>query len=98
MYRERDFDCVITTSPPESAHGVGMALARRGVPWVADVRDAWNFEHGWADVVPPLGFGQFLGFFDHTESNGTFVREDLGHDHAARVVAQAFDKAARCVV
>ena len=44
LRRERDFDCVITTSPPESAHGVGMALARRGVPWVADVRDAWTFE------------------------------------------------------
>ena len=44
LHRERDFDCVITTSPPESAHGVGMALARRGLPWVADVRDAWTFE------------------------------------------------------
>jgi glycosyltransferase involved in cell wall biosynthesis len=38
------FDCVITSSPPESAHLVGRALARRGVPWLADVRDAWNFE------------------------------------------------------
>ena len=37
-------DCVITTSPPESAHRVGRALARRGVPWVADIRDAWSFE------------------------------------------------------
>lgn len=44
LHRERRFDCVITTSPPESAHGVGIALARRGVPWVADVRDAWTFE------------------------------------------------------
>jgi glycosyltransferase involved in cell wall biosynthesis len=38
------FDCVITTSPPESAHTVGSALQRRGVAWVADVRDAWTFE------------------------------------------------------
>ena len=38
------FDCVITTSPPESAHLIGHALRRRGVPWVADVRDAWTFE------------------------------------------------------
>jgi glycosyltransferase involved in cell wall biosynthesis len=44
LHRERGFDCVITSSPPESAHLVGRALARRGVPWVADVRDAWNFE------------------------------------------------------
>lgn len=38
------FDCVLTTSPPESAHAVGYALSRRGLPWVADVRDAWVFE------------------------------------------------------
>jgi glycosyltransferase involved in cell wall biosynthesis len=43
-HRERPFDCVLTTSPPESAHAIGQALARRGVPWVADVRDAWTFE------------------------------------------------------
>jgi glycosyltransferase involved in cell wall biosynthesis len=43
-HRRDPFDAVITTSPPESAHAVGRALARRGVPWVADVRDAWSFE------------------------------------------------------
>lgn len=44
LNRRQRFDCVITTSPPESAHFVGRALQRRGVPWVADVRDAWTFE------------------------------------------------------
>ncbi len=44
LARQRPFDCVITTSPPESAHAVGLALRRRGVPWVADVRDGWTFE------------------------------------------------------
>jgi glycosyltransferase involved in cell wall biosynthesis len=44
LAKERRFDCVVTTSPPESAHLVGRALSRRGVPWVADVRDAWTFE------------------------------------------------------
>jgi glycosyltransferase involved in cell wall biosynthesis len=44
LQRHRRFDCVITTSPPESAHAVGIALRRRGVPWVADIRDAWTFE------------------------------------------------------
>jgi glycosyltransferase involved in cell wall biosynthesis len=44
LQTQRRFDCVITTSPPESAHAVGFALQRRGVPWVADVRDAWTFE------------------------------------------------------
>ncbi len=44
LHRAERFDAVITTSPPESVHLVGAALARRGVAWVADVRDAWNFE------------------------------------------------------
>src|SRR5439155_6561174 len=44
LNRRERFDCVITSSPPESAHAVGRALARRGVPWVADLRDAWTFE------------------------------------------------------
>jgi glycosyltransferase involved in cell wall biosynthesis len=43
LERER-FDCAITSSPPESAHLIGRALRRRGLPWVADVRDAWTFE------------------------------------------------------
>lgn len=42
--RRTGFDAVISTSPPETAHLVGRALQRRGVPWIADVRDAWTFE------------------------------------------------------
>jgi glycosyltransferase involved in cell wall biosynthesis len=38
------FDCAITSSPPESVHLIGWALQRRGVPWVADLRDGWTFE------------------------------------------------------
>jgi glycosyltransferase involved in cell wall biosynthesis len=37
-------DWVMTTSPPESAHLIGLALQRRGVGWVADLRDGWGFE------------------------------------------------------
>jgi glycosyltransferase involved in cell wall biosynthesis len=44
LHRKRRFDCVITSSPPESVHAIGFALRRRGVPWVADLRDAWTFE------------------------------------------------------
>lgn len=42
--RRGDADCVITTSPPESCHLAGLALARAGVPWIADLRDGWMFE------------------------------------------------------
>jgi glycosyltransferase involved in cell wall biosynthesis len=44
LERTKGFDCIITTSPPESIHGIGASLQRRGVAWVADVRDAWTFE------------------------------------------------------
>ena len=44
LARLRSFDCVITSSPPESAHAIGMALKRRGIPWLADVRDGWTYE------------------------------------------------------
>jgi glycosyltransferase involved in cell wall biosynthesis len=44
LHRADGFDVAITTSPPESAHLIGRALQRRGVAWIADVRDAWNFE------------------------------------------------------
>jgi glycosyltransferase involved in cell wall biosynthesis len=37
-------DLVLTSSPPESVHLVGLALRRRGVPWFADLRDGWTFE------------------------------------------------------
>ncbi len=43
--RARTFDCVITTSPPQSAHMVGAQLRkRRLLPWIAELRDGWTFE------------------------------------------------------
>jgi len=46
LLRRRRFDVVLSTSPPESCHFVGMALQRRaGVKWVADFRDAWSRHH-----------------------------------------------------
>jgi glycosyltransferase involved in cell wall biosynthesis len=44
LHRETPFDCVITTSPPESVHSVGRALQKRGAAWIADLRDGWNYE------------------------------------------------------
>jgi glycosyltransferase involved in cell wall biosynthesis len=48
LARRERFDCVITTSGPESVHLAGLALARRGA-WIADLRDGWGFEtlHSW---------------------------------------------------
>jgi glycosyltransferase involved in cell wall biosynthesis len=45
-------DCVITSSPAESTHLLGIAAARRAA-WVADFRDGWTFE----PLRPPLPTG-----------------------------------------
>jgi glycosyltransferase involved in cell wall biosynthesis len=44
LARDRSFDCVLTSSPPQSGHLVGRALRARGVPWIAELRDGWTFE------------------------------------------------------
>jgi glycosyltransferase involved in cell wall biosynthesis len=49
----RDADVVITTAPERSTHLIGLALARRGLPWVADFRDGWGFEDQRAGFAHP---------------------------------------------
>jgi glycosyltransferase involved in cell wall biosynthesis len=40
------FDGVLSSGPPHSAHLVGARLRRRrGIPWVADMRDPWSTNH-----------------------------------------------------
>ncbi len=42
IVREREIDVVLSTSPPNSVHVIGAAIARRaGVPLVTDFRDSW---------------------------------------------------------
>lgn len=53
LAREQWFDCVITSSPPQSTHLVGLAVRRRVGAWIAELRDGWTFDpprRGW-----PLG-------------------------------------------
>lgn len=38
------YDCLITSSPPESSHLIGLSLGSLRPPWVADFRDGWTFE------------------------------------------------------
>jgi glycosyltransferase involved in cell wall biosynthesis len=44
LAKRRHFDCVITSSPPQSTHLVGAALRRRGLAWIAEFRDGWTFD------------------------------------------------------
>ena len=41
-----DFDVVISSSPPESAHAIAAEIKRRKkVLWIADLRDLWSDDH-----------------------------------------------------
>lgn len=40
----RPVDCVITSSPAESTHLLGLAPSRSRPAWIADFRDGWTFE------------------------------------------------------
>jgi len=99
-HREQPFDCVLTTSPPESAHAIGAALQRRGVPWVADIRDAWTFE----PLRPPFPTGlqrrlderlerRRLGAADHVVCVSEPAAADLRSRGVAEpvVIANAWD-------
>jgi glycosyltransferase involved in cell wall biosynthesis len=51
LLRERHFDCLITTSPPEAVHLVGLMLGSARPAWIADFRDGWGFEP-WREPFP----------------------------------------------
>jgi glycosyltransferase involved in cell wall biosynthesis len=46
LIRRRRIECVITTSPPDSTHlvGLGLGLGRDRPAWIADFRDGWTFD------------------------------------------------------
>jgi glycosyltransferase involved in cell wall biosynthesis len=54
LARRERFDCVITTSPPQTAHLIGAALHATGVPWIADLRDGWTYDPPRGDWPTPL--------------------------------------------
>jgi glycosyltransferase involved in cell wall biosynthesis len=54
LARSERFDCVITSSPPQSVHLVGRSLQIRGLPWLADLRDGWGFEPSGERFPPGL--------------------------------------------
>jgi glycosyltransferase involved in cell wall biosynthesis len=51
LLRDREFDCLITASPFESTHLIGLALGSRRPPWITDLRDGWTFEP-WRPALP----------------------------------------------
>jgi len=44
LLASRAYDCIITSSPPESSHLIGLVLGGERPAWLADFRDGWTFE------------------------------------------------------
>ncbi len=64
--RREPWDLVITSSPPESIHGIGWRLKRAlGTPWLADFRDGWTLEPHREEIRLPI-----RGWFDRQLEQG----------------------------
>lgn len=44
LLAHKAYDCLITSSPPESSQLIGLLLGSERPAWVADFRDGWTFE------------------------------------------------------
>jgi glycosyltransferase involved in cell wall biosynthesis len=100
LVRRERFDVALTSSPPQSAHLIGRALKRRGLPWIADLRDGWTYD----PPRPPFPTGA-QRWLDETLERGALGRADavigisapLAEDAARRfgvraeVITNAFD-------
>ena len=71
LARREQLDCVITTSPPASAHLIGLALRSYGPAWIADFRDGWTFESQRPDWAHP-----WLGALDRRLEREVVQRAD----------------------
>ena len=84
-------DCVITTSGPESTHLIGLALRRRGVPWVADLRDGWRYEpyRGWDGRLRDRFDAALERFVMRRAPRATTVAEPITRDLQTRLGLRA---------
>jgi len=79
LLRAREIDCLITTSPPESTHLIGLALGRTRPAWLADFRDGWMFEPWRPEPLTPI----------HGRLDMLLEREVVTRSDAITVVATA---------
>ena len=100
LAREAGLDCVITTGPAHSVHLVGLALRRRGIPWIAEFRDGWTFDQP-ARAFPLRVQRQLDAAFERRVGRGADalvgvtvpIADDLSRrfDRPATVLTNAFD-------
>lgn len=87
LIRQRRIDVVVTTSPYESTHLVGLNSRSAGPAWVADFRDSWAWEP-WRQPFPTRpqrALDRHLeGLVARTADRITSVHQTLSEDFARR--------------
>jgi glycosyltransferase involved in cell wall biosynthesis len=90
LIRREKIDCLLTSSPPESYHLIGLLTAKRtGCPWVAHLRDLWTTKtivnrpatpaHGRvARVIEQKVYDQADQMIANTEGNLQIYQTDFG--------------------
>ena len=89
--RRHPFDCVVTTSGPESVHIAGLAVRRLVGAWIADLRDGWGFEtlHDWPTPAQRRLDGALERMVAHRADALTAVTEPIADDLRGRLGADA---------
>jgi len=100
--RRDGIKAVYTTSPPESAHVVGLAIKKlTGLPWVADFRDVWGSIF-WRKRLPSVHrtvnaklercvLGHADGLVFNTDPTLERMRPIIGPDKPAEFIPNGFD-------
>ncbi len=92
LQRDRNFDCVVTTSAHESAHLVPLGMGSARPAWVADFRDGWTF-HPWKPPYPTGLQADLDRALERkvvrTAERTTVVQRSVGDDFGSRLGVEA---------
>ncbi|MGO9763866.1 MAG: glycosyltransferase [Solirubrobacteraceae bacterium] len=44
LLRSNEYDCLVTSGPPDSTHLLGLLLSRTRPAWIADFEEGWRFD------------------------------------------------------
>ena len=92
LVRAGDVDCLVTFSPPESTHLIGLLLGRRRPAWVAEFRDGWRFEP-LRESFPTAAQRSFDGWLEQRVANAAEVvvgvTRPIAEDAGSRLHANA---------
>jgi len=93
LWHVREYDCVVTTTPPISTGAPSLLATILGKPWVVDVRDRWidaSISLGYLDAESPITrlSRRFQQFVLHAADRIAVTTDSLG-DSLAQTYGQS---------